>query len=304
MTSRVTLLTSLNAPHPTFPARRGLLADLGGRAGRMSDRVRLLLGLRRTTIVASVRYTERSTEPLRRSLSRTGAGIKAYDAVFPDGERLRIHCTPNRVYADLFGPALLPRYRLVEDLLTPGMRVLDVSCGTGYGAAWLVDRVGPSGAVVALDRDRESIRYAQRRYPAANAAFEVGGVETLYGELHGGFNAVLALQGVDDQPSVNNVLTEMWRVVAPGGWLLIAERGPVPEGRKAADSEFGQLLQRIISQSSDPTAMQNTSDAGSAEHASSDTPPAAQAGPAAILHELGDPLPAGTPVWLAMKAEA
>ncbi|MCC6676906.1 MAG: class I SAM-dependent methyltransferase [Phycisphaerales bacterium] len=272
-----------------MPESRAEAREGSSRAGRLAARVRVMLGLRRTFTVDGVRYTERSTEPLRRSLSRKGAGLKEYDAVFTDGVKLRLHCTPARVYADLSGAALLPRYRMVEDLLSPGMRVLEVSCGTGYGAAWLLERVGPSGAVVALDRDRESVKYAQRRYSGANAAFELGGVETLYGELAGGFDAVLAMRGLDSQSGLEATLRELWRVVSPGGWLLVAE--PIEATVEGAES-LETVLRRVTSE---PSARPEASAEGEA------------AGPvnpseSALISKMDDP--GQRPLWLAMKASA
>lgn len=244
-----------------------------------------MLGLRRSFVVDGVRYTERSTEPLRRSLSRKGGGLKEYDAVFADGLKLRLHCTPARVYADLSGAALLPLYELVEDLLRPGMRVLELGCGTGYGAAWLLERVGPSGAVVALDRDRESVKYSQRRYPAANAAFEQGGIETLNGELGGGFDAVLALRGLESQPALDATLRELWRVVAPGGWLLIAE--PLQ-----TESPSGEPLEAVLRRVVTEPARAEEPDEQDKQA------PALQA----MVTRLEDANK--RPVWLALKAEA
>lgn len=281
-----------------------MFAELGARTARAADRLRLMLGLRRTLVMGGVRYTERSTESLRRSLSRTGAGLKEYDAVFGDGTRLRLHCTPGRVYADLSGAVLLPRYRLVEDLLSPGMRVLELSSGTGYGAGWLVERVGPSGAVVALDRDRESIRYAQHRYAAANAAFENGGVETLNGELAGSFDAVLTLRGIEDEPSLEAALTELWRVVAPGGWMAIAEPEDI-----AGRAGFEDLLRRVTA-----TVAVNSVNAAAASAEEVEAEPSdgdaglpdlgggSSAGTMSMLTKMQDPLPEHRATWLAMKA--
>ena len=56
----------------------------------------------------------------------------------------------------------------------------------------LAARVGPSGAVVALDPDHESIRYARRRYTDSNIAWEIGGIGSLEGELDGSFDVVIA----------------------------------------------------------------------------------------------------------------
>lgn len=188
---------------------------------RVVEQIRSLLGLRRRFEVDGVRYTERNSEPLHRAISRRGAGRKEFEARFPDGSVQRIRCTPTRVYADISGPELLPCYKIAEQLLRPGMRVLDAAAGTGYGAAWLVERAGPSGAVVALHRDRESIRYAQARYHADNIAFEVGWTEALAGEIDGAFDGVIACAALTPSDDAAAALKEWWRLVAPNGWMLV-----------------------------------------------------------------------------------
>lgn len=47
--------------------------------------------------------------------------------------------------------------------LRPGMRVLDVGCGSGYAAALLADLVAPGGSVVAVERVAALVEPARRR---------------------------------------------------------------------------------------------------------------------------------------------
>jgi ubiquinone/menaquinone biosynthesis C-methylase UbiE len=214
------------------PSGPALARTLGGR-------VRYMLGLRRTIRAGPVRYRERTAEPLRHALSRKGSGAKQYDAHFEDGPPLRIHATARRVYADLAGPRLLPHFRSASEWLMPGMRVLLLEGGTGYAAEWVAARVGPSGAVVSLDRDEESTAFARRRYPLPNVAYEVGGLETLSGETDGGFAAVFAVDALDRSSDPASPLAELWRVVAEEGWLLVA--APTEGGSVAAKSEAERL---------------------------------------------------------------
>ena len=214
------------------PESAGVDDIAGARAGvfrRAGDALRSLLGLHRRIVVDGVRYTERSAEPLRRALSRRGSGRKDYDAVFPGGTSMRIRATPGREYADLVGSRLRPVYTLVERLTRPGMRELDAGAGTGNGAASMVERVGPSGAVVALDRDRESVRYAQARYRAPNVAFECGWLDALAGETDGAFDGVVCADAIHSGDDPEKSLRELWRLVAPGGWLLLATPTPTPD---------------------------------------------------------------------------
>jgi 2-polyprenyl-3-methyl-5-hydroxy-6-metoxy-1,4-benzoquinol methylase len=52
--------------------------------------------------------------------------------------------------------------------LAPGMRVLDIGCGAGDVAMLAANLVGPTGAVVALDRDPENLAFARARAAQAN----------------------------------------------------------------------------------------------------------------------------------------
>lgn len=201
--------------------------------GLIPERVRRALGMRRTVRAGDVRYRERTTEPLRHALSRTGTGFKEFDVVFQDGQTMAICCTPRRVYADLMGPRLLWAWRRVEARLRPGMRVLMLEGGTGYAAAWIAERLGPSGAVVSLDRDREAIEYARRRYRLPNVGFEIGHVEALHGEIDGAFDAVMAVDALLHVPERPGAVAECWRVVGPGGWLYLA--APLANRRSAAE---------------------------------------------------------------------
>lgn len=184
--------------------------------------MRRALGIRRTVAVDGIAYQELTAEPLWRSLSPGGPGYKEYQARFADGTRRLIRCTRDRVYADVAGPVMLPRYRRLEQIVTPGSRILDVGCGTGYASAWLAERVASSGAVVAIDPDEESVEFASKRYPVSNLAFDLGLEETLAGETDGVFDGVIALGGARERDRLDRILPELWRVLRPDGWLALS----------------------------------------------------------------------------------
>lgn len=196
---------------------------------RVPRLLRAIFGVRERLVIGGVRYREITQEPLRRALSKRGSGYKDYAARFPAGRRMRIRVSPARSYEDLSGPVLLGEYRRYEELVRPGSRALVMRSGTGYAAAWLAERVGPSGAVVAIDDDGESVRYARWRYPLPNVAFEQsapGRIEgELAGETDGGFDAVLAIHALHARDDAPALLRELWRVTAPGGWLGLVVPG-------------------------------------------------------------------------------
>lgn len=195
---------------------------------RFKHRLRSLVAIRRGFRVGRFYYKETSTELLARALSRKGRGEKEYRVTFPDGSKLLLHCSRLRPYADIIGPVLLGHLQRAQAMIRPGMRVLALPAGTGYIGAWLRERVGPSGAIVALDSDQESIAFALRRYASPNIAFEVGDERALAGEVDGSFAACFVAT-MDRERIRPALLNECWRVIAPGGWMLIA--CPAEQGR-------------------------------------------------------------------------
>jgi SAM-dependent methyltransferase len=228
------------------------------RRASVANRVRHALGLRQWFVVEGVRYREVASESMRRALSRKGTGSKEYEVVFPDGTSMQIHASTDRIFADLIGLARFAVYSRSERLLLPGMRVLLLPGGTGYAGNWAATRVAPSGAVVSLEPDEESVLYARRRYRAPNVSFEIGGVPELTGETDGAFDAVLAAVP-DDEPGRDKTLTELWRVVSPGGWLLaLAHGGPSGDALIQAASQICRSGDRATMSLNDRSAEWNS----------------------------------------------
>jgi SAM-dependent methyltransferase len=173
-------------------------------------------------VVSGVRYREVSTEPLRHALSRKGAGHKDYDVTFPDGSAMQVRATPRRVFADLSEPRLWPALRILSGRVLPGMRVLVLGGGTGFAGAWVAERVAPSGVVVSLDGDAQSVAFANARYRAPNVSFELGGLEGTAGETDGAFSAVIVAEPAGEG-GPEGPLKELWRLVAPGGWMALID---------------------------------------------------------------------------------
>lgn len=198
-------------------------ADVRGPVQRrgLGPGLRRLLGLRASLVFQGVRYRECSTGSLRHALSKRGSGHKDYDVTFRNGSHMRIRCTRERAFADLVHPPTLPVLLRVERLLRPGMRALVYPSGTGLGAAMIAGRVAPSGSVVAIEGDAQSVEFARNRYPIQNVSYECGGIGELRGEVDGAFDAAVVVYPDDTGPAEGD-LAELWRIIAPGGWLLCA----------------------------------------------------------------------------------
>ena len=116
--------------------------------------------------------------------------------------------------------------------LRAGERVLDVGCGSGRLAMVFAARVAPTGSVDGIDAAAEMINLATSRARKHNlsASFQVAYAQKLPFP-NATFDAVactLALHHVaeDDRQTA---IEEMYRVLKPGGRLLIAEfRGGHP----------------------------------------------------------------------------
>jgi ubiquinone/menaquinone biosynthesis C-methylase UbiE len=123
----------------------------------------------------------------------------------------------------------LGRRRAVYDGLVaqsgaqPGDQVLDVGCGTGYFTRRAARVVSPGGHVIGIDPSRSVIDYARGKAPV-NCTFQLASAQALP-HPDASFDVVissLALHHLppDDRPTA---LRDVYRVLRPGGRLLIAE---------------------------------------------------------------------------------
>jgi demethylmenaquinone methyltransferase / 2-methoxy-6-polyprenyl-1,4-benzoquinol methylase len=108
--------------------------------------------------------------------------------------------------------------------LAPGDRVLDVATGTGDLALELARRVGPQGAVVASDFSEEMLARAQAKAVGAAAPVTVewgNALELPYAD--GEFAAATVGFGARNFSDLDRGLSEMARVVRPGGRVVVLE---------------------------------------------------------------------------------
>ncbi|WP_431971373.1 methyltransferase domain-containing protein [Nocardia sp. bgisy134] len=109
----------------------------------------------------------------------------------------------------------------------PGDRVLDIGCGPGDLARALAVRVGPAGEVVGRDPSPRMIAYATARTKQPNCRFELGPAQTL-DRPDASFDVVTCTFVMHHIPEAQReaALAHMFRVLRPGGRLLLADTHP------------------------------------------------------------------------------
>lgn len=155
-------------------------------------------------------------------------------------------------YDHLVALALLPaggemklrRAVLAAASVEPGQRVLDLCCGTGTLAGLLVEEVGAAGEVVGVDFSEAMLAAARRKVRSANATFLRANAEDLPFPSHR-FHRVtitLALHELTARGR-RNVLVEAYRVLQPGGRLIVADLHYPPGWVKRALFRLYMLLE-------------------------------------------------------------
>ncbi|MGH8925628.1 MAG: class I SAM-dependent methyltransferase [Acidimicrobiia bacterium] len=106
-----------------------------------------------------------------------------------------------------------------------GDRVLDVGCGTGVVARECARRVGEEGNVAGIDISEEMLAVARRIAPELD--WYLGdAVELPFPD--GAFDRAVSQFALMFFPDREKALTEMWRVLRPGGTLAVGVPGGIP----------------------------------------------------------------------------
>jgi len=131
-------------------------------------------------------------------------------------------------------PGAMERRRRISLALAPqpGESILDVGSGPGNQAYELSPLVSPGGAIEGVDPAESAIAISSRRCSGlTNTKFKIGDAEQLpYADS--AFDAVMSSQVFEYLNNVSGGLQEIYRVLRPGGRVLIH------------DTDWGALLWR------------------------------------------------------------
>ncbi|HET9818640.1 MAG TPA: methyltransferase domain-containing protein [Rhodanobacteraceae bacterium] len=113
--------------------------------------------------------------------------------------------------------------------LCPGERVLDVACGTGVVTRLAARMVAPTGSVAGLDINPGMLAVARSTTPPGVAIDWYEANAEAMPLPDASFDAVLCQMGLQFVPDKHGALSEMRRVLAPGGRLVLNLPGPTPQ---------------------------------------------------------------------------
>ena len=177
-------------------------------------------------------YSSVSQEPERDFVFPTGRAW-ADDLGYP-AELANVPESAAESFAGVANPWTMGR-------LAAGERVLDLGSGAGTDSLVAAQMVGPAGRVTGIDMTPEMLVRAR----SAAATMGVANVEFVEGEAErlpfsdASFDVVISNGVIDLVPDKDAVFAELYRVLAPGGRMQIADvtiQSPVSEeGRRKID---------------------------------------------------------------------
>ncbi|MHB8571659.1 MAG: class I SAM-dependent methyltransferase [Candidatus Dormibacteria bacterium] len=178
-------------------------------------------------------------------------------------------------------------YRRFLEMSSPAWEVLDLGSGEGYGADLVAARCA---RCTGIDYSADAVMHARHRYHRDNLSFQVGDATRLPFD-NASFDAVASLQVIEHLQDTSGYLSEVARVLRPGGLFFVTTPNRLVLSPEVLDNEFhfrdfdpGELADalrpvfhrvEVFGQSLDPgstraAALQQALDADLAERARSE----------------------------------
>ncbi len=136
---------------------------------------------------------------------------------------------------------------LLEDMAIQGKHVLDVGCGTGISTLKLLER--HAGKICAVDISEYMVDILKKKieaggYPQKVADLRVADAENLPFD-DGVFDIVLSSMVLGMVPNQEKMISEMIRVVKPGGIIALSTHGPTHYA-ELSDAVFAVIPKRYM----------------------------------------------------------
>src|SRR6478752_2311719 len=135
-----------------------------------------------------------------------------------------------------------------------GWHVIDCGCGPIGGLAVMAEMAGPAGRVVGVDFSEPAIQRAR----SVVAALQLGNVELFAGDIHeldaavvgGPFYLAYTRFFLMHQPDPVRTLSQIARLLRPGGWVVAQEalRSPPPRSHPNLDAlgAYWDLVYQVL----------------------------------------------------------
>ena len=134
---------------------------------------------------------------------------------------------PNRYFINLY-------HRVATQVDLTGKKVLEVSCGHGGGASYVMRTLGPA-SYTGLDLNPVGLDFCRKKHQLPGLDFVEGNAEKLpFADQS--FDAVINIEASHCYPEFPRFLTEVARVLRPGGHFLYAD---TRQGRRIPEWEQG-----------------------------------------------------------------
>jgi ubiquinone/menaquinone biosynthesis C-methylase UbiE len=128
-------------------------------------------------------------------------------------------------------------HHVVGAIDVAGLDLLEVSCGHGGGALYMMTYLEPR-SVVAVDLNPNAIEWCRRRIRVEGLSFSQCDAQSLPFEADR-FDAVVNVEASHCYPDMKRFLSEVVRVLRPGGYFLFAD---ARMGKKAGEQLHDELL--------------------------------------------------------------
>lgn len=136
----------------------------------------------------------------------------------PSGERMILEAYQSSPEDHLIYLMHLATYRFALPY-TAGKRVLDYGCGSGYGSSMIAES---AASVVGVDVAEDAVAYANGHFANDKLGFQRVSPDATLPFDDGAFDTVLSFQVFEHVEHERHYLSEIARVLAPNGTLVLA----------------------------------------------------------------------------------